>query len=138
VILWHYTCLPAADKIRETGVIRPYPQPELDGLPVVWLADFRRRTPTLRSKLALAWHSVDRPACHMEIDPCDPVAARFGVHVDIDHHPHVWPFSRLAVDYPAAHRMYRGVPGAQPWRWWLALSPIRLTKSPILNGARHV
>lgn len=39
VTLYHYTCAHAALGLGRRGVLRPNPQPFLDGLPMVWLTD---------------------------------------------------------------------------------------------------
>lgn len=140
MILFHYTCQRAAMNIRLTSVIVPAVQPELAGTPVIWLADIRHRTASLRTRLGLPWHT-DRPACANERDPCDPVAARFGVVIDVGSHPHVRPFSAIAADFPDAAAAYRALPGAHPWRWWVATAPVRMrgpSPANLNGGIKHV
>lgn len=133
MILYHYTCMFCAAQIRRDGRIRPMPQAALAGTPLVWLGDFRLRSPLIRQRLGLAQHSDSNRPCAAQQPPCEPTAVRFGVTVDIADHPYVHPFNQLARVFPDAAAMYRMLPGANPWRWWYSTAPIK-----ILGGNRHV
>lgn len=134
MILYHYTCHHLADQIREAGVIRPQPQPLLAGMPVVWLGDFRMRSQHLNRLLGLGWHT-NRPSCAGQKYPCDPAGDRFPVDVPTTDHPFVYPFARIAVEFPEAAAHYRRLPGAKTWRWWYATRPVRLNRrlTPIVK-----
>lgn len=128
MILFHYTCTFCAYRIHHDGRIHARPQAALSGMPVVWLGDYRLRSPNIRQRLGIGYHAndPDRPCCN-EAPACDPTAVRFGVNVDIADHPYVHPYSRLARDFPKAAAMYRALPGATPWRWWFATADIKIT-----------
>lgn len=130
--LHHYTCLNAATKIYRSGVILPAPQPALDMLPLIWLAAMPRRGLNVSDHLGLSPH-CNRPSCLDEPTPCDPTAIRFSISVDPGDHKYVRPFSLLAEDFPDACAVYRALPRAKTWRWWVALRPIRIRVSSQLQ-----
>lgn len=122
--LQHYTCTIAARAIVTQGVIVPNPQPEMDMLPVVWLADYRierRDTPTARQRLGLH-NTLDHPQCRRPA--CDRVSAVIPVHLGAG--PKLRHFSDLVRRYPRVAQMYAEMPGTATHRWWFCLVPIHV------------
>ena len=82
MLLYHYTCVHAAPRIRDDALLKVNPQPLLAGLPVVWLTDLD----------VPDWAGL---GLTMETISCDRGEFRFAVDTD------------RAVHWPAACRQWR-------------------------------
>lgn len=66
--LYHYTCSDSAKHIDEDGFLRPWPQIQLPGRPIlVWLTDMAEPDPQLLG-LSMSHISCDRTAFRYEAD----------------------------------------------------------------------
>lgn len=125
MILYHWTCANLALRIRETGLIQPAAQPELGGLPLIWLSDYRQRSRHLAARLALESHT-NRRSC-VNVPYCNPISERFAIPIRDSDADFVEPFAALREDHPDTVRILRSIPGAHTWRWWVTPCAIRLT-----------
>ena len=107
--LYHYCCRHSAKLIVRSGALRPFPQPLLRGLPVLWATD--QETPD-REALGLTMHMVQ----------CDRTERRFTIPDYSTQLFTPWLDSpvRLLVDdlanFEAAPR--------DPTLWWVSILPV--------------
>lgn len=109
-ILLHYTCVDAAPKIDADLLLRPWRQPALGDLPLVWLTDL---DPPDRDALGLT---------SRHLITCDRMAHRFVV-ADAGT---CQPWHRFARTLPASMRwqVETAAPGLRPIHWWVSLRPV--------------
>ncbi|MFD6565324.1 hypothetical protein [Micromonospora profundi] len=105
-LLYHFTCSHAAPLIRRS-VLRPSPQPQLDGRKLIWLTDLG--VPT-RAQIGLTSHLLR----------CDRMEYRVTVEVDAVR----WvSYTRAAFGSARMRRRALDLgrtPGALPTHWWVA------------------
>lgn len=134
--LYHWTCERAARLITESRVILPQPQYDLGGLPLIYLSTIALRGIHVPAALGITDHRY-RKHCDRLAPPCDPLAARFAVEVDVPN-PYVRPFLLLERKHPHVVANYRNLPGTKTWCWWVAAVPIRLSATNHTTGVLHV
>lgn len=103
---YHYTCSHQVEQIRASGVLRPWPQPVLGGIELIWLTDM---DVPKRAALGLASNTLH----------CDRTEHR--IAVECDAHPWVQWCRQLPV---IQRRRLEYVHGAMPMHWWLTLDTV--------------
>lgn len=103
---YHYTCSHQVEQIRASGVLRPWPQPVLGGIELIWLTDMD--VPE-RAALGLTSNSLH----------CDRTEHRIAVECDALRWVR-W-CRRLPIDQ---RRTLEYAPGAMPMHWWLTLDTV--------------
>lgn len=108
--LWHWTCDHSAPLIRESGIVKPHPQPLLDMIELSWWTDLG---PEHRYELGLTSNTIK----------CDRMAARFQArHIgDL-----LW-WSHAARGLRIPRRIRDELEdGRLPAHWWIAVEPVEV------------
>jgi len=120
VNLYHYTCRDAAPLIERDGLLKPHPQPILDGMPLVWLTDMEWPD---RAALGLTSHTLN----------CDRTDYR--VQVSETEYWNCVRWTRYARLLPPwTRRQLEFADGALPAHWWIASQPIAISAVKRLSG----
>jgi hypothetical protein len=111
MILYHFTCRHAAERIEVDGDLKPHTQVQLDGRELVWLTDLDSPT---REQLGLTSFILH----------CDRMEYR--ATVDCDAQP--WPeYLREALrDVRLAARQLVVVAGVLPMHWYVTAEPTKV------------
>ena len=121
--LYHFTCHHAARRISRRGFLRPWPQPLLDGLPLVWLTDLD--VVVDRRALGLEPHELN----------CDRTQFRYTVDVD-----DAEPWARAAPAITALLRRFdrrRFELDRLPEHWFITRRPVFALQDRSYRPAVH-
>jgi hypothetical protein len=109
MLLYHFTCRDGAAQVERCGELRPNPQPQLGGIPLLWLTDLDEPT---RHQIGLTSATL----------ACDRMQRRFAVDCDAQR----WvDFVRtLTREQRRMARKLTLAAGAHPMHWYVRTTPV--------------